>query len=103
MSLFTAVPGLLLFEDFYGRGWHASLRWLIGIYCAMAAVAIVGIASHHHLKLILPPGIVLVIMVPVVLVVGYLGGYKPPPLPQSRILFAGLIAFFCAFGFESKG
>ena len=69
----------------------------------MAAVAIVGIASHHHLKLILPPGIVLVIMVPVVLVVGYLGGYKPPPLPQSRILFAGMIAFFCAFGFESKG
>ena len=97
ISLSTAVPGLLLFQEFYGRGWHASLRWLIGIYCTAVAVATVGVAYHHHLKLILPPGIALVIMVPVVLAVGYLGGYKAPPLPHKRILFAGMIAFFCAF------
>ena len=38
LSLATVVPGLLLFEDFYGRGWRASLRWLIGVYCAVAVV-----------------------------------------------------------------
>ncbi|MGB0124150.1 MAG: SpoIIE family protein phosphatase [Silvibacterium sp.] len=97
ISLATVVPGLLLFEDFYARGWRASLRWLIGIYCAVTAAAAMDIGHHHLLKLIPPPGTALVIMVPLVLVVGYLAGYKPPPLPHRRILFAGMIAFFCAF------
>jgi sigma-B regulation protein RsbU (phosphoserine phosphatase) len=97
ISLSTVVPGLLVFESFYGRGWRASLRWLIGIYCAVAAFAAMGVAHHHHSTLILPPGTVLVIAVPIVLTLGYLAGYKPPPLPQGRILFAGMISFFCAF------
>ena len=97
ISLSTVVPGLLLFEDFYGPGWHASLRWLIGVYGVVAIVAGMGIANHHHSRLIPPPGTVLVIMVPVVLVMGHLAGYAPPPLPQRRILFVGMIAFFCAF------
>jgi sigma-B regulation protein RsbU (phosphoserine phosphatase) len=97
ISLVTVVPGLLLFEDFYGRGWHASVRWLIGIYCGMAAIAATGIAHHYPIRPILPPGTVLVVMVPVVLAVGYLAGYKPPPLAHRRVLSAGMIAFFCAF------
>jgi sigma-B regulation protein RsbU (phosphoserine phosphatase) len=44
-----------------------------------------------------PPGTVLVIMVPIVLLMGHLAGYNPPPVPQRRILFVGMIAFFCAF------
>lgn len=98
ISLSAVIPGLLLFEDFYGRGWRDSIRWLIGIYCAaVAGLAVVGIAHHHHLSRSLPPGTALVIMVPLVLAVGYLAGYKPPPLPHRRMLFAGMIAFFCAF------
>ncbi len=97
LSLLIVVPGLLLFEDFYGQGWHTSLRWLIGIYCVMAAVAATGIAHQHHVRLMLPPGTVLVIMVPVVLAMGYFAGYKPPPLPHRRTLFAGMIAFFGAY------
>jgi sigma-B regulation protein RsbU (phosphoserine phosphatase) len=97
ISLATVIPGLLLFEDFYGRGWRASLRWLIGVYCTVAAIAAVAIVYHGHLYLILPPGTVLVIMVPLVLGVGYLAGYRPPALEKRRILFAGMIAFFCAF------
>jgi sigma-B regulation protein RsbU (phosphoserine phosphatase) len=97
ISLSTVVPGLLLFEDFYGRGWHASLRWLIGVYCAAATVAAMGIAHQHHTTIIPPPGTVLVVMVPIVLAMRHLAGYKPPPLPHRRILFTGLIAFFCAF------
>ena len=97
ISLATVVPGLLLFEDFYGRGWRASVRWLIGIYCGVAAIAATGIAHHYPVRQMLPPGTVLIILVPVVLAVGYLTGYKPPPLPHRRILSAGMIAFFCAF------
>jgi sigma-B regulation protein RsbU (phosphoserine phosphatase) len=97
VSLVTVVPGLLLFEDFYGRGWRASVRWLIAFYCGVAATAATGNVHHHPLRPMLPPGTVLVIMVPVILAVGYFAGYKPPPLPHRPVLFAGMIAFFCAF------
>jgi phosphoserine phosphatase RsbU/P len=100
ISLSAVIPGLLLFEEFYGPGWRASLRWLIGFYCALAAFAATGIPHIHHARLILPPGTVLVISVPIVLFVGYLAGYKPPPLPQGRILCAGMISFFCAFSID---
>src|SRR5260370_15266629 len=39
-------------------------------------------------------------MVPVVLALGRLAGYRPPLLPNSRVLFAGLLAFCCAFSFD---
>lgn len=100
ISLSTVVPGLLLFEDFYGRGWRASARWLIGIYCAVAIFAATGITHQHHSRLILPPGTVLVISVPILLALGYITGYRPPPLPHRRILFAGLISFFCAYSID---
>jgi phosphoserine phosphatase RsbU/P len=100
ISLSTVVPGLLLFEDFYGRGWRNSVRWLIGIYCAVAIFAATGITHQHHSRLILPPGTVLVISVPIVLAVGYIAGYRPPLLPHRRVLFAGLISFFCAYSID---
>ena len=100
IGLCTVVPGLLLFEDFYGRGWRDSVRWLIGIYCAVAAFAATGIAHDHHSRLVLPPGTVLVISVPTVLAVGYIAGYRPPPLPHRRILFAGMMFFFCAYSID---
>jgi sigma-B regulation protein RsbU (phosphoserine phosphatase) len=97
ISLATVLPGLLLFSEFYGRGWQASVQWLIGIYCGVAAIAAMGIRHHQPMRSVLPPGTVLIVLVPVVLAAGYLVGYKPPPLPHRRILFAGMIAFFCAF------
>jgi phosphoserine phosphatase RsbU/P len=100
ISLSTSVPGLLLFEEFYGRGWRSSIRWLIGSYCALAVVAMTGVVHQSHVELIPSPGTVLAIMVPLVLAVGHLAGYKPPLLPNSRVLFAGLLAFFCAFSFD---
>jgi sigma-B regulation protein RsbU (phosphoserine phosphatase) len=100
ISLSTSVPGLLLFEEFYGRGWRSSIRWLIGIYCAVAAVAITGVVYQSPREAIPSPGIVLAILVPLVLALGRLAGYRPPSLPNSRVLFAGLLAFFCAFSFD---
>ena len=35
----TLVPALLLFEDFYGKGWRSSVRWLIGAYVIFATIA----------------------------------------------------------------
>jgi sigma-B regulation protein RsbU (phosphoserine phosphatase) len=39
-------------------------------------------------------------MVPIVLAVGRLVGYRPPLLPNSGVLFAGLLAFFWAFSLD---
>jgi sigma-B regulation protein RsbU (phosphoserine phosphatase) len=100
ISLSTAVPGLLLFEEFYGRGWRSSIRWLIGIYCAIVAVAMTRELHHSPFEAIPSPGTVLAIMVPLVLALGRLAGYRPPFLPNSRVLFAGLFAFFCVFSFD---
>jgi phosphoserine phosphatase RsbU/P len=96
----TIVPGLLLFEEFYGRGWRSSLRWLIWSYCALAVAVISGIVRRSPLDWILFPGSALVIMVPLVLAMDYLTGYQPPPVPNRRVLFAGLFAFFCTFSID---
>lgn len=98
-SWLTIVPGLLLLEEFYGRGWRSSLRLLTWSYCVLVAAAISGLVTQSRLDL-LSPGTMLVIMVPLVLGVGYFAGYKPPPQPNSRVLFAGLLAFFCAYSVD---
>jgi phosphoserine phosphatase RsbU/P len=97
VSLATIVPGLLLFEEFYGRGWRSSVRWLLAVYCALSAVAMVGMVFPDPFGIVLPPGAVLVIMVPLILAIGRLAGYRPPIVPNSRVLFAGMIVFFTAF------
>ena len=100
IALSTIVPGLLLFEEFYGRGWRSSLRWLTWSYCVLAVAVIGGVVHPEPLEWILFPGSALVIMVPLVLAMGYFTGYQPPPVPNRRVLFAGLLAFFCTFSID---
>jgi sigma-B regulation protein RsbU (phosphoserine phosphatase) len=100
LTLSIIVPGLLLFEELYGRGWRSSIRWVSGIYCAVVVVAMRGVVHQSPLELIRSPGTTLVIMVPLVLTLGRIAGYRPPPLANSRVLFAGLFAFFCAFSVD---
>ena len=100
IGLSTIVPGLLLFEEFYGRGWRSSLRWLIWSYCVLAAAVISGGVHPSPLEPLLYPGTTLVIMVPLVLAMGYFAGYQPPPVPNRRVLFAGLFAFFCTYSID---
>jgi phosphoserine phosphatase RsbU/P len=97
VGMLTIVPGLLLFEEFYGRGWRSSIRWLTATYCVLVAIAVGGLFFQMPFDIAVPPGLGLVIMVPIVLAVGHLAGYLPPALPNSRILFTGLIGFYCAF------
>jgi sigma-B regulation protein RsbU (phosphoserine phosphatase) len=100
IALSTIVPGLLLFEEFYGRGWRSSLRWLLWSYCVLAVAVMSGVVHRSPLEWILFPGSALVIMVPLVLAMGYFTGYQPPSVPNRRALFAGLLAFFCTFSID---
>ena len=100
VALSTIVPGLLLFEEFYGRGWRSSLRWLLWSYCVLAVAVMSGVVHRSPLEWILFPGSALLVMVPLVLAMGYITGYRPPPVPNRRLLFAGLLAFFCTFSID---
>jgi sigma-B regulation protein RsbU (phosphoserine phosphatase) len=100
ISLATIIPGLLLFEEFYGHGWRSSIRWLLGVYSVLSALAIGGMLFQHPFGMVLPPGAVLVIMVPAILAMGSVARYRPPNLPNSRLLFTGLIVFFIAFSID---
>lgn len=100
IALSAIVPGLLLFEEFYGRGWRSSLRWLTWSYCVLTAAVMSGVVHPSRLEPILFPGTALVIMVALVLAVGYFTGYQPPEVPDRGVLFAGLFSFFCAFSID---
>jgi phosphoserine phosphatase RsbU/P len=48
VELATIVPALLLFEDFYGKGWRSSIRWLIGAYVVFATIAFADIVIQSR-------------------------------------------------------
>jgi sigma-B regulation protein RsbU (phosphoserine phosphatase) len=100
IGLLSAIPALLLFQEFYGKGWRLSLRWLVWIY-ALAVVSVLCLLAIHDLPRSIPsPGIILVILVPLALLIDRRAGYRPPPVKGSRVVFAGLVAFFLTFSYD---
>ncbi|MCU1260754.1 MAG: serine/threonine-protein phosphatase [Bryobacterales bacterium] len=97
IELSMTVPALLLFEEFYGRGWRSSIRWLIGSYVFFAIILFAMMVRQNQPELIPAPGTGMVILVPAVLLLGRVAGYHPPSLPHKRVLFGGLLVFFVAF------
>jgi sigma-B regulation protein RsbU (phosphoserine phosphatase) len=97
VGFWTIVPALLLFEEFYGKGWRSSIRWLIGGYLVFAAIAFSLMVLQDRPELIPSPGTGLVILLPAILILGRVVGYRSPPLPNQRVLFGGLVVFFLAF------
>ena len=96
----SIVPGLLLFEEFYGRGWHSLLHWLIVAYGIVAAVVYGYMMVQHMPELIPSAGVLLVICVPLVLGIGRISGYTRPKIENANVLFAGLLCFFIAFSVD---
>jgi sigma-B regulation protein RsbU (phosphoserine phosphatase) len=94
------VPALLLFREFYGRGWHLSSRWILSTYAAAVIVVLLLMALHEDAGTIPSPGITLVLVVPVVLVFDRFAGYRPPPIPGQTLMFSGLLIFFLAFTYD---
>ena len=96
----SIVPALLLFEEYYGRGWRSLLHWVIVGY-GVTAGAVYGFMAVNNLPQLIPSaGTILVICVPVVLGVGRIFGYRPPRLENANVLFAGLLCFFSAFSVD---
>lgn len=100
------VPALLLFEDFYGKGWRSSVRWLMWCYGVFATIAFADIVIHRRPDLLPAAGIGTVFLLPVVLLLGRLNGYKPPRVPDQGVLSFGMLVLFLTFAqnrFASTG
>ena len=96
-DLAITVPALLLFQALYGRGWRSSVRWMIGFYSAFAIIAFSIMVATNRPDLLPAAGTGIVLLVPAILLLGRIAGYKPPPLADRRILFFGIFIFFLAF------
>jgi phosphoserine phosphatase RsbU/P len=96
----TLVPALLLFEDFYGKGWRSSVRWLIGAYVIFATIAFTSIVIQRRPDLFPTAGIGTVFLLPAVLLLGRVMGYKPPHAQDKGILSLGLLTLFLTFAHD---
>jgi sigma-B regulation protein RsbU (phosphoserine phosphatase) len=96
----TLVPALLLFEDFYGRGWRSSVRWLIWAYLVFATVAFTSIVIQRRPDLVPTAGIGTVFLLPAILLLGRLMGYKRPHVQDRGVLSLGLLALFLTFAHD---
>lgn len=100
LSACSIVPALLLFEEFYGRGWHSLLRWVIVGYGVIAAGVYAFMVFYDRPELIPSAGTILVVCIPLVLGIGSAFRYQPPRLENAKVLFAGLLCFFFAFSID---
>jgi sigma-B regulation protein RsbU (phosphoserine phosphatase) len=96
-SIFFA---LLLFEDFYGKGWRSSIRWLMRGYVVFATIAFAEIVIHNRPDLVPTAGIGTVFLLPAILLLGRLMGYKRPHVQDQGVLSLGLSALFLTFAHD---
>lgn len=96
----TLVPALLLFEDFYGKGWRSSVRWLIWAYVVFATIAFTSIVIQRRPDLVPTAGIGTVFLLPAILLLGRLMGYKRPQVQDQGVLSLGLVALFLTFAHD---
>ncbi|HEY4048882.1 MAG TPA: PP2C family protein-serine/threonine phosphatase [Acidobacteriaceae bacterium] len=91
------VPALLLFQEFYGKGWRGMVRWLLWGYVFFAVSTFSWMLYHNRPDLVPAPGTGMVLLLPVMLLVGHLTGYRAPPVAHGRVLLWGVLIFFLAF------
>jgi phosphoserine phosphatase RsbU/P len=96
----TIVPALLLFEDFYGKGWRSSVRWLICGYVVFATVAFTSIVIQNRPDLVPAAGIGTVFLLPLILLLGRLLGYHSPRVEDQGVLSGGLLVLFLTFAYD---
>jgi len=93
----TILPLLLFLEDLHGKGWRSSLSWITRAYVVFAVIGFATSVYTDRPTLIPAPGLGLIVLLPAVLLLGRVMGYRPPDFPGRVILFAGLALYFLTF------
>jgi phosphoserine phosphatase RsbU/P len=100
IDLASIVFALLLLEDFYGKGWRSSIRWLMGGYVVFATLAFAAMVRRNNPDLFPSAGIGTVFLLPLILLLGRLMGYKRPHVQDQGVLSLGLVALFLTFAHD---
>ncbi len=100
VDLGVTVPALLLFQDFYGKGWRSSVRWLIWAYVVFATLAFTAIVRTNRPDLFPAAGIGTVFLLPLIVLSGRLAGYRGPQIENHRALSFGVLILFLTFAHD---
>ncbi|HEX4810397.1 MAG TPA: PP2C family protein-serine/threonine phosphatase [Bryobacteraceae bacterium] len=100
LDLVLMIPALLLFQDFYGKGWRSFVRWLIWSYAVFATCAFTVILIQKRPDLFPAAGIGTVFLLPLIILLGWLKGYRLPWVEDRGILSFGLVILFLAFAYD---
>jgi sigma-B regulation protein RsbU (phosphoserine phosphatase) len=100
VDLALIIPALLLFEDYYGKGWRSSVRLLIWLYAAFAATAFASMLIANRPNLFPAAGIGTVFLLPLVVLVGRIAGYERRPIEDQGVLSSGLVILFLTFAHD---
>jgi len=96
ISNIIVTPAILFFEVIYGKGWKSSLRWLLVAQAVWGVAAIAGDIIRRHPGATPDPSDLLIVTLPLLLLIGYLRGYRPPRSSWAAIIFAGFSMFLLA-------
>jgi phosphoserine phosphatase RsbU/P len=83
------TPALLFVQQVYGAGWKSSLRWLLWMQAAWGAAALLADVLSGQPFLAPDPSTLLIIGFPLIVIAGYVYGYRPPWSSGTHIIFAG--------------
>ncbi len=100
VDLALIVPALLLFQNFYGKGWRSSIRVLIWIYVVFATAAFTSILVDKRPDLFPAAGIGTVFLLPLVVLLGWIAGYRRPRIEDQGVLSLGLLSLFLTFAHD---
>jgi len=100
VDLGVSVPALLLFQDFYGKGWRSLVRWLIWGYVVFATFAFTTIVVTNQPDLFPAAGIGTVFLLPVIVLASRIAGYRGPRIENRRALSLGLLILFLTFAHD---
>lgn len=93
LNYLILIPSMLFAQELYGPGWRNWMRWLTAGVAAYGGIALVVDIAAGDPRLVPDPSLGLLVCVSVVLVVGARAGYRPPRIPEWRVLVTAIAVF----------
>jgi sigma-B regulation protein RsbU (phosphoserine phosphatase) len=93
LNYLILIPSMLFAQELYGPGWRNSMRWLtigVAVYGGIALLADVSAGNPRRFP---DPSLGLLVGVIVSLIAGARAGYRPPPVPEWRVLVTAIVVF----------
>ena len=77
-----------------------ATAWLVWLYALSLVAVVVLFLLHSPLQRIPSPGFTLIILLPIEVLLGWIAGYRPPPIRHRFAMFGGFAVFFLTFAYD---